>query len=299
MPLTLAVPLARRTIIPVSLLRPRRPPLLPPARGLLRLPLFPVPRRDVIVAHGHAQHGARHELGPHGDPRSLVPATDVPAGRLEEPVLPAIDEQVGVDRRRVLDGRHGRDDDQGRGKGQRDPDPDLHLGRNGLPKAEDQGERQRSTSKRADHAHDISSLSHSRSTTSGDTRRNAMEQRHCGWSGGRRTVVPGKFASMGTSSPSNRRHSGSVRSSSVAIQYLTMRSGSMNPLATDSCHVASCPALTASSVSVRAITVALYRSSCAARLPTIRSTCAAGRSSSSNSARYRSTAVTWRGSRPM
>jgi hypothetical protein len=84
--------------------------------------------RYVVVPDRHEQDRARNELRGDQNPRTLVSATDVPAAVGEDPVLAAVEKDVGRRCRSVLDGRDARDDHQRRRRRKVDADVHVHLG---------------------------------------------------------------------------------------------------------------------------------------------------------------------------
>ena len=103
----------RSVIVPLALLGPSRTPLVAPVWRRLALPLFPVPRRHVVVPHWHRQHGSRNELRRDKDPGAVVTAAHMPARRREHPVLSAVEEDVPWRLRRVTHGGNARDHHEG------------------------------------------------------------------------------------------------------------------------------------------------------------------------------------------
>ena len=112
----------------VAPLLPASAPCWGPLGRALAPPVSPLRRWRAVVAHGHGEDRPRNELGRHDHPGPVVPGRHVPPTVGEDVVLPAVEEIVGLDRRRIHD-RSGRDHDQVR-RG-RNIDPDIHadLGR--------------------------------------------------------------------------------------------------------------------------------------------------------------------------
>ena len=73
------------------------------------MPLLPVTRGHRVVPDWHEQKGPGDELGPDDDPRATVPPAHEPAAVGEDPILAAVEEDVGLRDRHVLDRRDRRD----------------------------------------------------------------------------------------------------------------------------------------------------------------------------------------------
>src|ERR1700730_989236 len=108
----------------VASLLPASAPRWGPLGRTLAPPVSPLRRWRAVIAHGHGEDRPRNGLGRHDHPGPVVPGPHIPPTVGEDVVLPAVEEIVGLDRRRVHD-RTGRDHDQAR-RG-RDIDPDVHA----------------------------------------------------------------------------------------------------------------------------------------------------------------------------
>jgi hypothetical protein len=114
-------------ILPGPLICPFASPLMPPSRRRLVIPLLPVSGRHAIVPHWHEQEGPRHELGPNENPRSVVVTAHEPAVIEEEPILAAVEEDVGRCGRSVVHCRDARHNHELRRRRQVNPNIDMDL----------------------------------------------------------------------------------------------------------------------------------------------------------------------------
>src|SRR5262249_42274164 len=115
-------------VVPASLLSPLRTPLVAPVRRRLALPLLPVSRRHVVVAHWHCQDWSRNELRRDENPRAVMTAAHVPARGSEHPILSAVEENITRCARRVTHRRDARNHHEGRRRRQAEADVHVNLG---------------------------------------------------------------------------------------------------------------------------------------------------------------------------
>ncbi len=114
------------TIPPTSLRCPRRSKVHVPTRRRVHGPGAEGRRRLAVVANRDSQHVKRHGLGRDFAPRSVVPGARVPATVEEDPVEAVVEEDVGIDARRVID-RVARHADEFRIDREVYPDADVRF----------------------------------------------------------------------------------------------------------------------------------------------------------------------------